>query len=407
MDQSSRHNTSSESVLPTQAPAQPVPAPVPSPQAEICPYCGAASTTLQRCSACGGRFDPLSKQVSQNQMGPWQIRAEVQPHRPGCSYATLRRMIERGVIRADSVIRGPSTSQFWMRADRVPGVAHLMGACHACGESTNTDAFACNACGSTFHIDQDRQHLGLMATRLLPGDASPRVVAAHASPASAAVGNHAGTQGEHTAKHEDDSAVTMPFDQTPQQSIPLVPNEPQVRDRRVRSLRRQNVVLLIACICLSGVLVLLVGVMWAWRPQPEDRLSTNPAPDSDRSVLHTTGNNESESPPRPAATAFDDPLQGPAVSGPGDGSETQTDSDLFEPQAPDDDPAPKVSEAQLARAIAALAGSGATPDPRALQDLLRSARLDGMAADENLSIHQEIQIIISRLRQQRSMQTLP
>ena len=245
--------------------AVPVPVPVPRPQAEICPYCGAASTTLQRCSACGGRFDPLSRQVSQNHMGPWQIRQDTQPNRPGCSYATLRRLIERRVVQRDTVIRGPSTYQFWMRADRVPGVAHLLGVCHACGQKAGEDAFACDGCGSTFHIDQDRQHLGLMPTRLLPGDASPRVVAAHAAPASAPVSEPAQLMANaDTPPRAPDPDISRDALQGPGSSRAVLLG-PGLGDRRARALRRQNTVLFVACLALAGVLVLLMGVLWAER----------------------------------------------------------------------------------------------------------------------------------------------
>jgi hypothetical protein len=152
----------------------------------ICPFCGDLTADSGRCSHCHARFDPLSRQATQNEMGPWFIRDDSIPYRPGCSYSTIHRLIESGGIQANSVLRGPSTHQFWMLAKHTPGVAHLLGVCHSCGESVETDAFACKKCHAPFSTDRDRQHLGLGPTRPLPGRAPAQVLALHAEPPAGA-----------------------------------------------------------------------------------------------------------------------------------------------------------------------------------------------------------------------------
>lgn len=154
------------------------PPPVPMPRTVLCPYCGHVSMSVERCPNCGGRYDPLSRQATQNSMGPWFIRDEANPMRPGCSYDVIRRMVERGTITLDTVLRGPSTRQFWTLARRVPGVSHLLGVCHNCQADAGAADFACRSCGAAFAVDQDRQHMGLGPVRLLPGQASPEQVAA-------------------------------------------------------------------------------------------------------------------------------------------------------------------------------------------------------------------------------------
>ncbi|MCA9288858.1 MAG: hypothetical protein KDA05_09760, partial [Phycisphaerales bacterium] len=47
------------------------PRPKPQPRVELCPYCGAESINTTRCDRCAGKFDALSKQATQNAMGPW------------------------------------------------------------------------------------------------------------------------------------------------------------------------------------------------------------------------------------------------------------------------------------------------------------------------------------------------
>jgi hypothetical protein len=144
-------------------------APTPKPRSTICPYCGTRTRNLSRCESCRGLFDPLSRQATQNAMGPWYIRDDAQPHRPGCSYETLVRMVERDQVGPDTVLRGPSTLQFWTIARWCPGVAHLLGACHSCGQRVEPTDPACSRCGATFHVPADRQSLGLGEVRFVPG----------------------------------------------------------------------------------------------------------------------------------------------------------------------------------------------------------------------------------------------
>lgn len=160
----------------------PMPRPTPRPRLTVCPYCGELTTSSERCGGCGGRFDPLSRQASQNEMGPWQIRSERTPFGPGCSYQRLCLLIEKGKVTADTILRGPSTHQFWMPARRVPGVANRLGMCHSCGGPAEAGDFSCSRCGAHFAVTGDRQHLGLAPHRLLPGSAGSELVAAVLSP---------------------------------------------------------------------------------------------------------------------------------------------------------------------------------------------------------------------------------
>lgn len=154
--------------------------PTPQPRLALCPYCGEELGAVAQCGTCRGLMDPLSKQASQNAMGPWAVRDEGAPFRPCFSYETLRGLIARGRVNAQSVLRGPSTRQFWMRASQVPGVAHLLGMCHACQHAASATDKACSACGATFEVETDRQFLGLSPIRLLPGHASAEQIAAAA-----------------------------------------------------------------------------------------------------------------------------------------------------------------------------------------------------------------------------------
>src|SRR5689334_11992361 len=93
----------------------------------ICPYCGDTQGAGDRCKQCGGLFEALSRQATHNAMGPWFVRDETRPFQPGASYETILRLVERKLINKLSIVRGPTTKQFWTVAKRVPGIAHLLG----------------------------------------------------------------------------------------------------------------------------------------------------------------------------------------------------------------------------------------------------------------------------------------
>ncbi|MHC5026608.1 MAG: hypothetical protein ACYTGR_07615 [Planctomycetota bacterium] len=137
----------------------------------ICPYCGETQPAGERCSTCGGLFEALSRQASHNAMGPWFVRDMGNPNQPGCSYETLTRLIERERVTKYSIVRGPTTKQFWTVGKRVPGIAHLFGYCHHCDASVDPGDHGCHACGVPFGAYLDRNFLGLPDVRPLPWEA--------------------------------------------------------------------------------------------------------------------------------------------------------------------------------------------------------------------------------------------
>lgn len=127
----------------------------------LCPYCGHAQFGGDRCEACGGLFEPLSRRATQLAMGPWQIRDKNNPFRPGCCYDVIKKMAAAGKIKSTTVMRGPTTRQFWSVARNVPGVAHLIGYCHACGSHVSPSDAKCGECGEVFTEPRERNTLGL------------------------------------------------------------------------------------------------------------------------------------------------------------------------------------------------------------------------------------------------------
>ncbi|MEM1446826.1 MAG: hypothetical protein AAGF84_12275 [Planctomycetota bacterium] len=136
----------------------------------LCPYCGHTQPKQlgkpaggERCDNCGGLFEPLSRKATQIAMGPWFLRDARNPFRPGCSFDVIEKLIKAGQIGPTSVMRGPTTRQFWSIARNVPGVAHRLGYCHSCGgrfdPEENPDK--CPLCDAVFKTPKHRNELGL------------------------------------------------------------------------------------------------------------------------------------------------------------------------------------------------------------------------------------------------------
>jgi hypothetical protein len=106
-------------------------------------------------------FDKFSRMATQIAMGPWQIRSRSKPFHPGCSYDVLTKLIAAGKVTERTIIRGPTTHQFWQVACRVPGVAHRLGFCHACHQRVKRDSSNCEHCDESFVVPRHRNELGL------------------------------------------------------------------------------------------------------------------------------------------------------------------------------------------------------------------------------------------------------
>jgi len=131
------------------------------PMLALCPYCGDWQKSHDHCDACGGVFDQLSQRATVIAMGPWFVRNKRFPYLPGCSYAVLRQQVEAERIDAGTILRGPTTRQFWSVAKNVPGVSHLVGFCWSCGAPATTGDARCGSCGSPFGGVDAANALGL------------------------------------------------------------------------------------------------------------------------------------------------------------------------------------------------------------------------------------------------------
>lgn len=142
----------------------------------VCPYCGHVQPAGDRCGECRGLFEPLSRRATQISMGPWYVRDKMNPFRPGCSYEILKKQISSGRVKATSVIRGPTTHQFWAVARNVQGVSHLLGYCHKCTNRVSPEDRACPTCSESFREPAQRDELGLMFPTMTESAAAQRAL---------------------------------------------------------------------------------------------------------------------------------------------------------------------------------------------------------------------------------------
>ena len=113
----------------------------------ICPYCGSNERLDRVCASCGGLLDLASRAATAQDIGPWFLRDPARPFFPGFTQLRLHRMVRDGQLKANSIVRGPTTGGFWLPADRVPGLAQMLGRCHGCQGLVGSDDQACPRCG--------------------------------------------------------------------------------------------------------------------------------------------------------------------------------------------------------------------------------------------------------------------
>jgi len=89
----------------------------------------------------------LTRQATRARIGPWYVMQARNPAAPGMKCSTLLALIRKGQVTSKSVIRGPTTHQFWRFAARVKGISREFGVCFSCGTRLDSKAVECPRCG--------------------------------------------------------------------------------------------------------------------------------------------------------------------------------------------------------------------------------------------------------------------
>jgi hypothetical protein len=112
-----------------------------------CVYCGqVVPRSEDRCPHCRASFSLAVRKASREVLGPWYYLDPRNPSGRGVTLETLIKMIEKGRIRADSIVRGPTTHQDWMYAAEAPRLAKYLGMCPHCFAEAKPEDTYCTRC---------------------------------------------------------------------------------------------------------------------------------------------------------------------------------------------------------------------------------------------------------------------
>jgi len=130
-----------------------------------CVYCGRLiARDSQRCLECKTSYSPAVRQASREIEGQWFYLEPRNPSNRGVDFTTMLRLIEKGRLKRDSIVRGPTTHQDWMFAAESPLLSKHLGLCPHCFASAFEDDQYCPTC---------HRHLDERPARLRPGAETP------------------------------------------------------------------------------------------------------------------------------------------------------------------------------------------------------------------------------------------
>ena len=113
----------------------------------VCPFCGTQrDSDVGACMHCSLEDTPTTRSATRSKLGPWYVLQSRNPSAPGMNFATLMVLMQKGRVTARSVLRGPTTGQFWRHAAKVKGVSREFGLCWNCGGDIARNARACAHC---------------------------------------------------------------------------------------------------------------------------------------------------------------------------------------------------------------------------------------------------------------------
>jgi len=113
----------------------------------VCPFCGTQrDSDVGACMHCSLEDTPTTRSATRGKLGPWYVLQSRNPSAPGMNFATLMVLVQKGRVTARSVLRGPTTGQFWRHAAKVKGVSREFGLCWNCGGDVLKNARACASC---------------------------------------------------------------------------------------------------------------------------------------------------------------------------------------------------------------------------------------------------------------------
>ena len=130
-----------------------------------CVYCGRLiPRTSERCPECRTSYSLAVRRASREIEGAWFYLEPRNPSNRGVDFSTMLKLIEKGRLKADSVVRGPTTHQDWMYAAETPLLSKHLGVCPHCFAPAGPQDVYCSTC---------RRSLDERPARLAPGAGGP------------------------------------------------------------------------------------------------------------------------------------------------------------------------------------------------------------------------------------------
>lgn len=112
-----------------------------------CVYCGRViPRDSRRCPHCRTSFSLAVRRASREVIGEWFYLDPQNPSGRGVTFETIVKMVEKGRIRRDSIVRGPTTHQDWMYAAETPRLAKYLGMCPHCFVEAKPEDTYCTSC---------------------------------------------------------------------------------------------------------------------------------------------------------------------------------------------------------------------------------------------------------------------
>jgi len=112
-----------------------------------CVYCGQViARGSERCPHCRTSFSLAVRRASREIFGPWFYLDSRNPSGRGVTFEMLIKMVEKGRLQADSIVRGPTTHQDWLYAAETPRLAKYLGLCPHCFASAKPEDTYCTSC---------------------------------------------------------------------------------------------------------------------------------------------------------------------------------------------------------------------------------------------------------------------
>lgn len=129
-----------------------------------CVYCGRRlRRDSQRCPHCKTSYSLAVRRASREIEGDWFYLEPRNPSNRGVDFGTMLKLIEKGRLRRDSVVRGPTTHQDWMYAAETPRLSKHLGVCPHCFAPASGNQEFCATCHRTLDERPARLKPGVSA----------------------------------------------------------------------------------------------------------------------------------------------------------------------------------------------------------------------------------------------------